>query len=265
VRQFPSESSAKSRGFLRSLEMIQDFIRTTVLRLLKLGSRLFYRCELEWMGEVPKPPWNDLRIVTVMNHTSLFEWLFAAGLPDHFLKRIATRGHVPVADKTISRPFLGIFLRLLSPHMISITREPDHTWQAVIDRLDDDSMVIIFPEGRMKRVNGLDKHGKPMTSRGGIADVLSAIPSGHMLIAYSGGLHHVQSPGQTLPRPFKTIRMALEFVEIEAYRNGLLEREGPGGFRQAVREDLDRRRDVHSGRLEALTYGKAVLERRDAS
>jgi 1-acyl-sn-glycerol-3-phosphate acyltransferase len=245
--------------------MVQNFIRTTVLRLLKLGSRLFYRCELEWMGDIPPPPWDDLRIVTVMNHTSLFEWLFSAGLPDHFLKRIATRGHVPVADKTISRPFFGVFLRLLSPHMISITREPDHTWQAVIDRLDDNSMVIIFPEGRMKRANGLDKHGKPMTARGGIADVLTAIPSGRMLIAYSGGLHHVQSPGQTLPRPFKTIRMALEFVDIETYRNSMLQTDCSGGFRQAVREDLDRRRDLHSGRLEALTYGTPAPERRDAS
>lgn len=237
---------------------MQNFIRILVLRTLKLWSRIFYRCEFEWMGDIPPPPWDDLRIITVMNHTSLYEWLFAGGLPDHLLVRIATRGHVPVADKTISRPFLGVFLRLLSPHMIAITREPDHTWQAVIDRLDDNSMVIIFPEGRMKRANGLDKHGKPMTARGGIADVLTAIPSGRMLIAYSGGLHHVQAPGQTLPRLFKTIRMALEFVDIEQYRNSMLEVDVAGGFRQAVREDLDARRDVHSMRLEALTYGNST-------
>ncbi|MCP4200562.1 MAG: hypothetical protein GY769_01345 [bacterium] len=245
--------------------MVENFTRTQVLRLLKLWSRIFYRFEFEWMNGEPDPPWDDLRIVTVMNHTSLFEWLFAGALPDHFLKRIATRGHVPVADKTISRPFFGIFLRLLAPHMISITREPDHTWQAVIDRLEKNSMVIIFPEGRMKRADGLDKHGKPMTSRGGIADVLKAIPSGRMLIAYSGGLHHVQSPGQKLPRLFKTIRMALEFVDIEEYRNSMLEKGTGEGFRQAVRDDLDGRRDLHSGRLEALTYGTSEGESRRAS
>lgn len=238
-------------------KMVQDFTRTQFLRLIKLWSRLFYRFEFEWMTEPPEPPWDDLRIVTVMNHTSLFEWLFAGDLPDHFLRRIATRGHVPVADKTISRPILGIFLRMLAPNMISITREPDHTWQAVIDRLDPDSMVIIFPEGRMKRANGLDKHGKPMTARGGIADVLSAVPSGRMLIAYSGGLHHVQSPGQRLPRLFKTLRLALEFVDIEEYRNRHLEAAGPDGFKLAVRKDLDTRRDLHSGRLEAETYETA--------
>ena len=80
---------------------MKNFTRTLFLRLLKLWSRIFYRVEIEWMGEIPEPPWNDLRIVTVMNHTSLYEWLFAGGLPDHFLKRISTRGHVPVADKTM--------------------------------------------------------------------------------------------------------------------------------------------------------------------
>lgn len=244
---------------------MQDVTRTLFLRLLKIWSRLFYRCEFEWMGETPDPPWDDLYIFTVMNHTSLYEWLFTGGLPNHFLKRISTRGHVPVADKTISRPFLGIFLRLLAPHMISITREPDHTWQAVIDRLDEDSMVIIFPEGRMKRANGLDKHGKPMTSRGGIADLITAIPSGRMLIAYSGGLHHVQSPGQRLPRLFKTIRMAFEFVDIEEYRSRMLEQGTGEKFKRAVREDLDARRDLHSGRLEALTYGTSDSERRKES
>lgn len=245
--------------------MVENFTRTQVLRLLKLWSRAFYRIEFEWMNGLPEAPWSDLRILTVMNHTSLFEWLFAGALPDHFLKRIATRGYVPVADKTISRPFFGVFLRLLAPNMISITREPDHTWQAVIDRLEPGSMVVIFPEGRMKRANGLDKHGKPMTSRGGIADVLTAIPSGRMLIAYSGGLHHVQSPGQRLPRLFKTIRMALEFVDIEEYRNKMLERGTGEGFKQAVRMDLDSRRDLHSGRLEELTYGTSDGQRRKAS
>ena len=56
----------------------------------------------------------------------------------------------------------------------------------------------------MKRRNGLDSQGQPMTVRGGIADILEAIPSGPMLIAYSGGLHHVQAPGETLPAVFRT-------------------------------------------------------------
>ena len=68
-------------------------------------------------------------------------------------------------------------------------------------------MVIILPEGRMKRENGLDLHGNPMNVRGGIADILLAMKQGRMLIAYSGGLHHVQFPGG-VPRIFKTVAAA---------------------------------------------------------
>jgi hypothetical protein len=46
--------------------------------------------------------------------------------------------------------------------------------------------------------------------RGGIADILEAIPSGRMLLAYSGGLHHVQAPGEHVPRPFRTLYLNLE-------------------------------------------------------
>jgi hypothetical protein len=107
-------------------------------------------------------------------------------------------------------------------------------------------MVIILPEGRMMRSNGLDSQGRPMTVRGGIADILDAIREGPMLIAYSGGLHHVQAPGERLPRLFKTIRMNFELVDIAAYRAERLA-EGPteAGFKRAVVDDLEARRDRH--------------------
>ena len=108
-------------------------------------------------------------------------------------------------------------------------------------------MVVILPEGRMKRLNGLDSKGQPMTVRGGIADILDEIPEGPMLIAYSGGLHHVQAPGERLPRLFRRIRMNFELVEISAYRQERLrESSGPIGFKRAVVEDLERRRALHT-------------------
>jgi hypothetical protein len=83
-----------------------------------------------------------------------------------------------------------------------------------------------------------------MTVRGGIADVLEAIESGPMLLAYSGGLHHVQAPGELFPRLFRRIRLALEVVEISAYRaERLAEAGGEVGFKRAVVADLERRRD----------------------
>ena len=83
-----------------------------------------------------------------------------------------------------------------------------------------------------------------MTVRGGIADILEAIPEGPMLLAYSGGLHHVQAPGERLPRLFRTIRMNFELVDIATYRaERMREAEGPIGFKRAVVDDLERRRD----------------------
>ena len=221
-----------------------NFIRTTLLWALKVVARIFYTFDIAWLNDRPPRPWSDLRVLAFLNHTSLYEWLFVGAAPNHLLKRIASHGCVPVADFTLARRYYGAFLKTLAPHMISITREPDHTWQAVLDRLESESMVIIFPEGRMKRADGLDKHGRPMTVRGGIADLLEAIPSGKMLVVYSGGLHHVQVPGQRFPKLFKTLRIRFEAIDIESYRAEMVTVAGSrSNFKQAVKDDLNRRRD----------------------
>ena len=97
----------------------------------------------------------------------------------------------------------------------------------------------------MKRANGLDKHGNPMTVRGGIADLLEAVPGGRMVIVYSGGLHHVQVPGQKFPNLFKTISLSFEFHDIDQYRNQIREATRGKEFKKAVRADLEQRRDLY--------------------
>ena len=116
----------------------------------------------------------------------------------------------------------------------------------MLARIDPDSMVLILPEGRMMRRNGLDSQGQPMTVRGGIADILESTPSGRMLLAYSGGLHHVQAPGERLPRPFRTVYLNLESVDIAEYRAARAAEAPPGvAFKRMVVEDLERRRDAY--------------------
>lgn len=214
-----------------------------VLWTAKSIARLFYRLDMRWIGEVPPDPWHHHRIVAILNHTSLYEWLFAGGVPNEFVWRLARHGLVPIASKTAVRPLVGTFYKLVARNVVSISRERDETWTEVLRRIDPDAMVLMLPEGRMKRPNGLDADGKPLTVRGGIADVIEAVGEGRMLLAYSGGLHHVQAPGERLPRLFKKVRMNLELVDIGAYRRELLERAGPRGYRRAVVRDLERRRD----------------------
>lgn len=214
------------------------------LAILRAIARLGWRREVRWLGTPPADPWRGPRVVCLLHHTSLFEWLFIAVAPSRFLWRIAAHGVIPVAAKTIERPIIGKFFSLLAAHIVSITRERDHTWREVLGRIDPDSMVLILPEGRMMRSSGLDSDGRPMTVRGGIADILESVPSGPMLIAYSGGLHHVQAPGEHLPRPFRTLRMNLEWVDIETYRRERRAEAGSeAGFKRAVVDDLERRRD----------------------
>lgn len=97
----------------------------------------------------------------------------------------------------------------------------------------------------MMRRTGLDLQGNPMTIRGGIADILDAMPDGRLFIAYSGGLHHIQAPGERFPRPFRSAWLGAEVVDIPTYRDRLARGRDPDAFKAAVIEDLTRRRDAY--------------------
>lgn len=218
-----------------------------ILLWCKAISRLFYIHEIEWVEDPPEGLWQDLRIGAILNHTSLYEWLYAGAFPNEILWRVAKDSVLPVADTTLKRPIVGFFFRLVARRVIPVSRQRDHTWEALVRSLDRHSLVVILPEGRMKRANGLDKHGKPMSVRGGIADLVELVPEGKMLLVYSAGLHHVQVPGQRVPRLFKRLRVRLEAVEISAYRDGIQDEASASSssFKRAIIEDLNGRRDRH--------------------
>src|SRR5688500_2018062 len=151
----------------------------------KLLARTFYRVRTKFIGEPLPNPWCDIRLGVLLNHTSLYEPLFAGGLPNSFLWRLARHGVIPAADKTVDRPLVGLIFKFIAHQVISITRQRDHTWFSVIRKIDPESMVIIAPEGRMKRSTGLDAQGNPMTVRGGVVDIIEAVQEGRMLLGYS--------------------------------------------------------------------------------
>ncbi|MCH9652024.1 MAG: 1-acyl-sn-glycerol-3-phosphate acyltransferase [Deltaproteobacteria bacterium] len=235
---------------------MQPYFTYLLIQVLRLISRIFYRFEVNWIGDPPEDPWVDLRVVAVLNHTSLYEWLFAGVVPNRMIHQLAWHGVVPIAEKTAKRQFIGRFYGMIARHVVPITRKRDHTWSEVLGRIEKDAMVILLPEGRMKRSTGLDLHGRPMTLRRGIADVIHSSQPGRFLIAYSGGLHHVQHPGETFPRLFKTIRMNLENIDLVKYRQEWLEKAGEEGFRDAIKRDLERRRDLHCPEEESITPKK---------
>jgi len=210
---------------------------------VRATSRLFFKLREDWLPEKPADMAKDTRIVAILNHTSLFEPLIAGYASTRLLWRFARHGVLPVAEKTMKRS-IGLFFRFLVRHAITITRQRDHTWSEVLNKVDDRAIVVILPEGRMKRRTGLDSKGRPMTVRGGIADILEALPSGRMLMVYSGGLHHIQAPGERLPRPFKPILCRFEMLDIPEYKATLATRYPDADFRSAVIADLTVRRDT---------------------
>jgi hypothetical protein len=183
------------------------------------------------------------RVCLLLNHTSLFEPILLAPTPLRWLWALASRGVMPGADTTLERPIAGLFFKAMAPRVVPVTRARDRTWREFLDHVGPGCVVLMAPEGRMARRGGLDRHGNPMTLRGGVADVLERVEDGDMLLVYSGGLHHIQAPGEGLPRLLETARVRFERVSIADYRRAL--RAGEPGFRERVMADLTERRDRH--------------------
>jgi hypothetical protein len=197
---------------------MRRFTAFFILSLVKTFSHLFYRARFQWLGSVPPDPFFKARLFIFLNHTSLYEPLYAQALSYKFLWKLAKLANVPGADTTLNRPLVGRFWKLMLPNIASITRQKDSSWDHYLQTIDPQSIIMIAPEGRMKRPNGLDKNGRPMSVRGGVADIIESLDQGGIILCLSGGLHHVQSPGQLFPRLFKKIRMNLVYLEISDYK-----------------------------------------------
>jgi len=207
-----------------------------MLLSIKYLSRIFYRFKIGWSEN--RIRWNDVKLIVFLNHTSLYEVLYLGFLPTHFLRRLSKRMVAPGADKTLNRPLVGTLFKLFSPGMTTITRKRDDTWDQFMASIYDDSVIVIAAEGRMKRKTGLDLEGKKMTVKSGVLDILARLNVGQMVIAYSGGLHHVNVPGEYFPRFFKTVKMNLEAFDVSEYKARFKETVGSEEWRKTVLEDL---------------------------
>ena len=224
------------------MSVLRAWLVFLFLLTIKVGSRIFFRHKVRWIGK-PLRSFRRVKVVAGLNHTSLYEWLYAGSLPLALLWRIARHGVIPIADKTGNRPLTGRFFKLLGQNVVKITRKADDTWEEVLRRISPDSCVVIFPEGRMKRRSGFDADGNPLIVRGGIADIIRLLPEGHLLLAYSAGLHHIQVPGQLLPKPFRTLRISFEALNIPAFREEMIQKFGASGFRLGAAREIQARRD----------------------
>jgi len=228
-----------------------------VLLSIKLFGHLFYQIKVRWVGENQRFL-DSTRMILLLNHTSLFEPIYLAVLPVSLIWKIAKFGVLPGADITMRRPVMGWFFRLVTPGTVSISRRLDKTWKDFLNRIDEKSIVLIAPEGRMKRSSGLDKSGQPMTVRGGIFDLINKFSDGYLLLAYSGGLHHIMRPEDKLPKLFKRVLLSLEMVDVREYKKLVLEGKDPRLARLDLAKDLETRRDRICPELERELYSNTL-------
>jgi 1-acyl-sn-glycerol-3-phosphate acyltransferase len=216
-----------------------SIIRFIVLFSTKCLSALFYRFDTHWLSAVKHEDWRRVRLIVFLNHTSLFEPLFLRLAPNHFLWLLSQRFYAPGADITLKRPITGKIIKTMLPGVIPISRKRDSSWERFLADVNQRKITAILPEGRMKRRNGLDKHGQPMTVRGGVAEILQRLDRGKILFIYSGGLHHIQAPGDKLPRLFQRIKANAEMLDIVAYKKQFSSSDEE--FKQQVTDDMQQR------------------------
>ncbi len=220
-------------------------IRFFFLCLVKLICYPLYRFEYRWLSDQNFDQFSDVRLLVFLNHTSLWEPIFVGGVPLRILWRLSGDLLAPGADITLNdRPIVGKIYHGLFPGLVPISRNRDESWKNFMDLVDEETLVAILPEGRMKRRGGLDKHGNAMTVRGGVADILKKKQTGKVLFVYSGGLHHIQAPGDKLPGIFKTIRANLEIMDISAYKKSLPFEFGHDYYEEVV-SDMQHRLETH--------------------
>ena len=196
---------------------MRTLISFLILMSIKTFTKIFYTIEVNWISD--KEDLDNVRMIALLNHTSLYEPLYIGALPNSFIWKLARKLIVPGADKTLNRPIVGFFWKIMNPGIVSITRKRDKSWREFMQAIHNKAITAIALEGRMKRENGFDLNGKKMTVRSGFTDVLEVLTDGNLLIAYSGGLHHVQKPGQIIPKLFKRIKINFEIIDINYYKS----------------------------------------------
>jgi 1-acyl-sn-glycerol-3-phosphate acyltransferase len=219
---------------------MRHFFAFLVLASVKTLSTILFKCKVKWITNAPDYPWtNDIRHIVFLNHTSLYEPIFLQVVSYRYLWELSARANVPAADITLNRPIVGLFWKLMIPNIVPVTRKSDSSWENYVKNIRHDDVVLIAPEGRMKRPNGLDKYGKKMTVRGGVADIIMSMNDGKMLLAFSGGLHHVQAPGQHVPNFFRKIQMNIAYLDIADYKKKFPS--DPRAQKLAIVQDLQNR------------------------
>ena len=238
------------------MKLFFALIRFLFLSSIKIFAMIFYRTDLGVIGEGKSLEWANTKLILVLNHTSLFEPLYASIIPFSYLWHMSRHLVYPIADVTSNRPITGILFDLMAPKAVAVSRKRDETWTEFINEVRGESVVILLPEGRMKRADGYDKHGEVMSVRGGFYDVMKCMNSGDLLLVYSGGLHHIHRPGQRFPTLFKKMILNVEQLDLVSYFQSF---SGQNAKLEMIK-DLERRRDAYCPRADKTPWRTSKID-----
>ena len=140
--------------------------------------RLLYRYHIHYVNcdsDSINASVKQIKIMCLLNHTTLWEALHTGALPSQAFYHLLPRVVLPVAQETVvNKGFAVRFMQFfVGERAKSVSRKRDDTWGNFLGSGSRDTVWWLCPEGRMKRPSGLDKHGKAMDCRGGIADFTS--------------------------------------------------------------------------------------------
>ena len=222
----------------------RSLVSFAVMMTMKTLARVFYRLTPKYLNQtVSNEDWKNVKLLIFLHHTSLFEPIYLGVVPNAFVWKLSKRMVAPMATKTGDRPIVGKIFKFMGPAIVSITRKRDASWSHFLNEIHPDSVITIVPEGRMMRAPGMDAYGHRMSVKGGVAEILHKLDSGKILFAYSGGLHHIQYPGQW-PHIFKEAKINIEFKNLMEYKREIgFEHASFKEFKDAVIADLERRKE----------------------
>ena len=87
---------------------MRAYFSYSILFICRIFSQIFYSHKVSWVDEQPDNAWQDIRVIALLNHTSLYEWLYLpAAPPASLLFKIAEKAVIPIADITMKRPIIG--------------------------------------------------------------------------------------------------------------------------------------------------------------
>ena len=75
-----------------------------------------------------------------------------------------------------------------------------------------------------------------------------------MLIIYSGGMHHIQAPGEKWPKLFQTIHARLESADITDYKQSISLKTPSGLSKKIVKQEASPSANREEENLQALHH-----------